>query len=625
MPGLKQSLEIAEADTKKRPREGGLKQGQSHLSQRMLNLWGLGKLSATAMQALAFAAHEDGCLETEVVELASLGAWGEHPANIHRDLTRLLQKKIKAGTLGGLKQSPEIVIKVPALDSKDPSGMTEANFHMFLPHLMISSFCDSYSALIESCFAPSKASNFWEQVAEDDPRLWDSPVAWEKANTPHQWQRKRQHTIPLWLHGDGVEFSTDSLLLFSFGGCLSGLRESQDIHRGLKQSHIIDNSFCLAAWPKSATAKETWAEVFQALAWSFQSLWEGYHPQIDWKGRALKGLMAQQAGKPLTKEGWRFYIWNYLGDLEYYANTLKLSHWQRHQFCWLCNCHKNEKRLSPWDFRDEPAWKLHDARGLKESPPSSHTLLTQIPGCSMAYRVSIDILHTLDLGVSSRVCGSVLHSWCYKEACNKAQAANNMREVWNSIHEKYKSMKVQERFTNLNLAQFTNAEAPWGQAPLLKGRAAEVRHLVPVLASVAWEKASASGGLKESHMAECLHSLACFYDTVSTADFFMTKNEAQAAFSQIKKCLRHYTWLKANAGNDILFQLAPKFHWAYHLGYMCQWQNPKTYWTYRQESWVGSMSTLAHSCAHGTKATNLSNSFCQKYLLGFQLRINNYL
>lgn len=120
----------------------------------------------------------------------------------------------------------------------------------------------------------------------------------------------------------------------------------------------------------------------------------------------------------------------------------------------------------------------------------------------MAYRVSIDILHTLDLGVSSRVCGSVLHSRCYKEACNKAQAANNMRGVWNSIHEKYKSMKMQERFTNLNLAQFTNAETPWGQAPLLKGRAAEVRRLVPVLASVAWEKASASGGLKESHMAE---------------------------------------------------------------------------------------------------------------------------
>ena len=60
-----------------------------------------------------------------------------------------------------------------------------------------------------------------------------------------------------------------------------------------------------------------------------------------------------------------------------------------------------------------------------------------------------------------------------------------------------------------------------------------------------------------------------------------------------QECLRHYTWLKANAGNDILFQLTPKFHWAYHLGYMCQWQNPKTYWTFGQESWVGSMSTLA--------------------------------
>ena len=138
--------------------------------------------------------------------LRNRGGWtskswglGRTPCKHTQGLDKAAPKKIKAGTLDGLKQSPEVVIKVPALDSKDPSGMTEANFHMFLPHLMISSFCDSYPALVESCFAPSKASNFWEQVAEDDPRLWDSPVAWEKANTPHQWQRKRQHAIPLWL------------------------------------------------------------------------------------------------------------------------------------------------------------------------------------------------------------------------------------------------------------------------------------------------------------------------------------------------------------------------------------------------------------------------------------------
>ena len=261
-------------------------------------------------------------------------------------------------------------------------------------------------------------------------------------------------------------------------------------------------------------------------------------------------------------------------------------------------------------------------RGLKESPPSSHPLLTKIPGCVFGYRPCIDILHTLDLGVSQRLCGSVLHTWCYQEACDKAMAAKNMRQTWNQIQDKYKSMKVSERSTNIFLSQFSNVDHPWSQAPLLKGKAAEIRHLVPVLASVAWDKASETGGLKESHIAECLHHLAIFYDIVANADFFMTKDESDAALHAMQRCLQHYVWLQAHVTKDCLFQLVPKFHWAYHLAQMCKYQNPKTFWTYRQESWVGSMATVAHSCSHGTKNTKLSESFCEKYLLGLQLRLN---
>lgn len=42
----------------------------------MLHLWSLGKLSATAMQALAKAAWDDGLEEAEIKELACLGTWG---------------------------------------------------------------------------------------------------------------------------------------------------------------------------------------------------------------------------------------------------------------------------------------------------------------------------------------------------------------------------------------------------------------------------------------------------------------------------------------------------------------------------------------------------------------------
>ena len=150
-----------------------------------------------------------------------------------------------------------------------------------------------------------------------------------------------------------------------------GLKQGQESTTlgGLKQSQVIDSAFCLAAWPKAATAADTWKEVFDVLAWSFQSLWKGIHPTEDWTGSPLKGNLAHLAGKPLTKEDLRFYVWNYLGDLEYYANTLKLPHWKGEDFCWLCDARRDCKHKSHWDFRNHPSWQMLDARGLKQSPP----------------------------------------------------------------------------------------------------------------------------------------------------------------------------------------------------------------------------------------------------------------
>ena len=85
----------------------------------------------------------------------------------------------------------------------------------------------------------------------------------------------------------------------SQGSKEGGLEQGQETKGvGLKQSHVIDSSFCLAAWHKAATAADTWTEVFDVLAWSFQSMWKGIHPTEDWKGRPLKGTLALLAGKP---------------------------------------------------------------------------------------------------------------------------------------------------------------------------------------------------------------------------------------------------------------------------------------------------------------------------------------
>ena len=92
---------------KKASQASCLKNIESNLANRMLDLWGKGKLSAATMQAMAEAAIRDGLRHKEVEEIASLGSNGAYTSNIHRDLLRVLHKKMANGTLGGLKQSPK--------------------------------------------------------------------------------------------------------------------------------------------------------------------------------------------------------------------------------------------------------------------------------------------------------------------------------------------------------------------------------------------------------------------------------------------------------------------------------------------------------------------------------------
>lgn len=248
MPGIDQKVQIEDAKISQKT----YKTKSSSLANHMLQLWGQGKLSATALQLLAKAGIEDGCETVDLMELAALGSWGQYPGNTHRDLVRLLTKKISHGKHGGLKESPLHTIKVPAFCSKEDmtQGTVLVDFTFFLPHLWISALFESYPAHARELFGIDQLQQFWRSIKENDPRLIGSPVDWKKA-------RKGKHLyIPLWLHGDGVEFSADSLLTFSFGPCLYSTLQSGE-GRGLKQSHVIDHAYCLAAFPKSAQVEDT--------------------------------------------------------------------------------------------------------------------------------------------------------------------------------------------------------------------------------------------------------------------------------------------------------------------------------------------------------------------------------
>lgn len=600
MPGIHQRIEIEE---KKRKAEC-LKES-TNLSKKLLHLWSMGKLSSTGVQELAHAAHADGLQGESLVQLAGLGAFGQYPANCHRDLLRLLKQKLKETRYGGLKESPCFSIQVPALDAKEEHPETQVTCHMVLPHLLISQLWESYPTLVTDLFGLHKLKAFWDKLQPHDPRLWGVKGL------------KESQKIPLWLHGDGVEFSTDSLMTFTWGPTLyspQGLKEGHS-------SHSMDSSFLITAWPKSATASGTWTELHQIIAWSFGCLWSGFHPDKDWKGEDLPKSLQRLARKPITPEGHQFWVFNFLGDLEYYSNHLGFPHWQRHEFCWLCNCHKQSLHKNPYDFRAQPGWALKSYQGLKESPCTQHTLFT-IPGGLPEYRVSLDVLHTIDLGVAARLAGSILHCWAFPNNA-KRDGSMNCAKAWADLKNAYQELGTKERFNNMVISMFTNGDKPFSQPCKLKGHAGEIRHLIPALALVAWKKAQESEA--HAHMAESSHHLAKFYSIIAEEDFFMEKKKSQEASQCLRKSMIHYVWLHQHFGDGVRFTLTPKCHFLMHLAYMCQFQNPATNWTYKQESFMGYISALGHSCAHGTRACKLSESFVTKYTMAVQLRINNLI
>ena len=608
MPGVKQRIEIQEAKKRKAAGHEGLK--ESNLQRKLLHLWAMGKLSSTGLQELAHAATADGVSQPEMVELSALGVFGQHANNCHRDLLRLLAKKLKQSKYGGLKESPVLTIPVPALDPKEETPETTVPCHLVLPHLLAWQLFESYPEMVPNVFGLHKLKNFWQGLKKDDPRLWEAGL--EKSC--------HNNTIPIWVHGDGVEFSTDSLMTFSWGPSLFVSPGLQESFENQMTNLSMDSSFLITAWPKSATSPETWPQIHEVITWSFQALWTGMHPEKDWKGEALPPKLERLARKPLTPQGYKFWVFNFLGDLEYYSNHLGFPHWSSHKFCWLCDCDKKLLGKNPFDFTKHPQWKLKPLQGLKQSPCTQHPLL-KIPGGLPEYRVSLDVLHTIDLGVASRIAGSILHAWAFPPGCRKQDGPGNVTKVWQMLKEAYSELKTNEKFNNMTTSMFTVQEKPWSQPAKLKGHAGEIRHFIPVLAMVAWKKAHEEEAF--AHMAECCHQLADFYPIISEDDFFMVRSKDAAEC--LKKSLQQYVWLKEFYDDGVKFTLTPKCHFAMHLADFCHYQNPRSFWTYKQESFMGYISTLGHSCSHGTRACKLSESFITKYVLALQLRVNEFI
>ena len=225
--------------------------GESALATGLLSLWAHGNIAATTMCWLAHLATLDGVEHEEVAALARAGNFGQVPGNCARDVTRRFCSASRV---------PEpLQVAIPVLDPKTNKDSTE-DAGIMLPHMVFSTLATGYPAIFES-FGLEKLQAFWDgALATGDDRLENVP-----ALKGRDWKRK---VVPLFIHGDGVEYqSRDTLMVWSFGSVLSLFSDSLMKH------------FLMAMFPKLATSASTWPAIMKWLVWSFDALAKGYHPK----------------------------------------------------------------------------------------------------------------------------------------------------------------------------------------------------------------------------------------------------------------------------------------------------------------------------------------------------------
>ena len=438
-----------------------------------------------------------------------------------------------------------------------------------------------------------------------DDRLVGHPMCLEK-----HW---RSLSIPLMIHGDGVEYENrDTLLVYSWGSMLA-------------QMPSLKQHWLLGCFPKSCTSEATWPPIWDWLKWSFEALGKGYHPSKDPWGKPLEkgSILYDLQGQPLHCKGYRAWIFNIQGDHEFYSNVLKLPHWASKWPCWECDA-ENFAGCSPAKYYKEICLEKQDfvvtshAEHLSD-PWSSHPVF-QLPHVS-AKNVRGDAMHILFCkGIHGHLLGGILHYACFYEGPGKVSAikpSERLGLIFEEVQAQYKEQLLENRLTNLKLSMFTDPKSPWASRASLDCKAGESKHLLPALVPVLEKMFEGTTKPEELHMLSAASSLEKLVSLWDAADLFLTEEQFAQSLTLGKEFLDSYKWLNSwslEKGRNS-FGIVAKFHTFIHLLWNCQFANPRGHWNFRGEDFVGHMSKMAHSVSFGVSSCKISQKLAQKYRL----------
>ena len=315
-------------------------------------------------------------------------------------------------------------------------------------------------------------------------------------------------------------------------------------------------------------------------------------------------------------------IWSIKGDLDWFFKGLGLKSYNRKDPCEFCGCsRKLPKNMWPTNFSAGALWTTNmftpaQWLAMQDSP---HALFQVFEFLSQ-HNLEADELHILHLGVSQYYLGSILYLLTYD--CLAGSAIKNVNIVWEMILKEYEIQPGTTEYTKLCISSFVNPQAHDKHFPRLKGRGCEVKSLLFPLQSI-WEKLKKTGRFyaKVSESFEAMTRVQNIIDEYKD-DLFMPEETALELLEETNRFCQTYCWL-ANASarrHLMLFDVAPKLHWLWHMGFRARFLSVRRSATFIDEDFVKHMKKVWAQSVSGKPMYKVPADVLEKYRWGVSLQ-----
>ncbi|CAK0894543.1 unnamed protein product [Prorocentrum cordatum] len=246
------------------------------------------------------------------------------------------------------------------------------------------------------------------------------------------------------------------------------------------------------------------------------------------------------------------------------------------------------------------------------------------------FAVFEDGLHNMELGSAQKILGNVMWLLVYGGRMGIRPPKVALRQLWLEIAQGYRKRGTKNQFNEIELDSFTDPKAPNNTFPELHGKAANVRHLAPVLVEIF--EGCATDSDYDGHVRELLRHLCSYYHVLDhkgpdgapvqyLPDYYI--RELRIAIDGLQK---HYNWLSVQnpqPKNARLRGMQPKLHHGWHVGFQAVFQNPRAAWCYSNEDLVGRIATIVKAAASGIPAAQRMPHIMPRYLQGQSLRVQS--